>query len=318
MTFFRSITGQAFLFLLAGIVASTAFTIAIAVLHVRHPFLILIFSACILALAYAVALRFTRPLRNLAAAAGRLGSDINSEPLAEAGPTEVREAAAAFNLMQSRIRRDFLERTSMLAAITHDLQTPLTRLRLRLEKVENEALRAKLLDDLSAMRETVNEGLDLARSLEDRTPRAVVDLDSLLSSLCEDARDAGADVTLSGVTGAAILCVPNDLRRCLTNLVDNAVAYGHYARIDAAAGAGWATITILDGGPGIAQEHLERAFDPFYRLESSRSRETGGSGLGLTIARNIVRRYGGEITIANLPEGGLAATVRLPLAASPR
>jgi signal transduction histidine kinase len=313
--FFRSITGQTFLFLLAGIVGSLLLSIAVAALHARHPVLIVVFGGCILWLAYAVARRFTRPLRDLAAAAARLGRDIGSRPLPEAGPTEVREAASAFNAMQAQIRRDVAERTSMLAAITHDLQTPLTRLRLRLEKVEDEALRAKLLEDLAAMRETVNEGLDLARSMETREPLQRVDLDALLSSICEDAREAGQDVTSSGATNAAVLCSANALRRCITNVLDNAVAYGRFARVESSAGAGRATIRFRDGGPGIPPEQLARVFDAFYRLESSRSRETGGTGLGLTIARNIAERHGGEIAIANHPDGGLLVTLTFPIAA---
>lgn len=311
--FFRSMTGQTFFFLLSGIAASAALTYAISTLHVRHPIVLLSFTICVLAVAYPIARRFTRPLRNLAAAAGRLGSDINSEPLPEIGPTEVREAAVAFNTMQNRIRDDFLERTSMLAAITHDLQTPLTRLRLRLEKVGDETLRAKLVDDLSAMRATVSDGLDLARSLDEPAAPQRVDLDSILSSICDDAQDAGQDVAYGGVTGAAVLIAPNALRRCLTNLTDNAVAYGRFAKIESAVADGYAIVRILDGGPGVPEEQLARIFEPFYRLEASRSRDTGGSGLGLAIARNIMRRFGGDVTLANGPRGGLVATIRIPL-----
>lgn len=307
-------TGQTFLFLLSGIAASAVLTFAISRFNVRHPIVLLLFTICVLAVAYTVARRFTRPLRNLAAAAGRFGDDINSEPLPEVGPTEVREAAVAFNAMQNRIRDDFLERTAMLAAITHDLQTPLTRLRLRLEKVNDETLRAKLVDDLSAMRATVGDGLDLARSLDEPAAPRRVDLDSILSSICDDAYDAGQDVTCDTLTDAAVLCAPNALRRCLTNLTDNAVAYGRFARIAASVTGGYATVRISDGGPGVPEEQIAHVFEPFYRLEPSRSRDTGGSGLGLTIARNTMRRFGGDVDLANGPSGGLVATVRIPLA----
>jgi len=312
--FFRSVAGQTFVYLLVGMVGAVLVTAGIALHIVRNLTVLFAFAICILLLAYAVARYFTRPLRDLAAAATRLGEDINSAPMPETGPTEIREAAIAFNAMQARIRRDVTERTSMLAAITHDLQTPMTRLRLRLEKVGDEALREKLVEDLAAMREMVNEGLDLARSLDGPDVAQRVDLDSLLASVCDDAQDAGDDVTLVGSTAAAVLCSASAMRRCVTNFVDNAVSYGGFARIAVTGDARYATISVRDGGPGIPQDQVARVFDPFYRLESSRSRETGGTGLGLTIARNIAQRYGGEITLANRPEGGLEVVLRLPVA----
>jgi signal transduction histidine kinase len=278
------------------------------------PLFALVFAVCILGLAYAVARMATRPLSELAGAAARLGRNIDSPPLPESGPTEVRDAAAAFNAMQARIRRDVQERTYMLAAITHDLQTPLTRLRLRLEKVADEELRERLIADLAAMQGTIREGLDLARSADLREAPQRIDFDSLLGSVCEDARDAGQDVTLQGRTGTAVLGAPNALRRCLTNVLDNAVKYGRFARVEATLEGGRAVVRIRDGGPGIPADQLAAVLDPFFRLESSRSRETGGSGLGLTIARNIVERHGGTIVLSNPPGGGLEVALRLPRA----
>jgi len=263
-------------------------------------------------LAYFVAKMTARPIKHLAVAAGELGRDIDRPPLDETGPTEVRQAATAFNAMQARIKRQIQHRTHMLAAITHDLQTPLTRLRLRLEKVGEADLRRKLLEDLAVMQSMVREGLDLARSMDSAEAMQKLDIDSLLDSVCADAVDARQDVTLEGRTRASIMAQPNTLRRCLTNLVDNATKYGRYARLLAVREGNDIVIRIRDGGTGIPAELLERVFDPFFRLETSRSRNTGGTGLGLTIARNIAENHRATLQLRNHPEGGLEATLRLP------
>lgn len=273
----------------------------------------IVFLFCLGLLAYGVARMTTRPLGGLARAATALGGDINQPPLPESGPSEVRHAAAAFNQMQARIRSYVAERTEMLAAIAHDLQTPLTRLRLRLEKVTDENLRDKLVADLGAMEDMIREGLDLATSLDAGGMMQPVDLDSLLSSVCADAGDTGQDVMLNGNTHVSILGIPIALRRCLANLIDNAVKYGEYARVTAAREGNKAVIRVTDGGPGIPETQLERVFDPFYRIETSRSRETGGTGLGLTIARNIARKHGGTLVLRNGLRGGLECTLTLPL-----
>lgn len=273
----------------------------------------LFFVVCIGLLAYVVARMSTRPLSRLARAAVELGRDLDSPPLSVEGPTEVRRAATAFNLMQTRIRHDVQARTQMLAAITHDLQTPLTRLRLRLEKVSDQELRDKLVADLAAMQEMIREGLDLARSLDPEEVLQRVDLDSLLDSVCADAADVGLDVTLDGRAGASIAVRPNALRRCLTNVIDNAVKYGGYARVSVVRNPTSVAVRIRDGGPGIPEELLAHVCEPFYRIESSRSRDTGGTGLGLTIARNIVQKHGGTLRLRNHPEGGLEVTLELPV-----
>jgi len=271
------------------------------------------FPICLVLLAYIIARMATRPLNQLAQAATELGGDINRPPLVERGPAEVRDAAAAFNAMQARIRRYVAERTEMLAAIAHDLQTPLTRLRLRLEKVNDTELRDKLVDDLASMQTMIREGLDLVTSIDAAGLMQLVDVDSLLSSVCADAVDAGHDVTLVGQTRASIRAIPGALQRCLNNLIDNAVKYGGYARVTAGCEAGSVAIRVADGGPGIPEPQMERVFDPFYRLETSRSRETGGSGLGLTIARNIAHKHGGTVTLRNKPGGGLECLLVLPI-----
>ncbi|MDB5906113.1 MAG: two-component sensor histidine kinase [Massilia sp.] len=274
--------------------------------------IIALFLVSIAVLAYLVARMTTRPLKQLAQAAKDLGRDINHPPLALAGASEIRQASAAFNAMQARIRQYIFQRTQMLAAITHDLQTPLTRLRLRLEKVADPELQERLVGDLSAMQAMVREGLDLARSMDSAEGMQPLDLDSLLDSVCSDASDAGQQVRLSGRAAMALMGRPMALRRCLVNLIDNAVKYGHEAAVTVERSAGAARIRIRDTGPGIARAEQARVFEPFYRIESSRSRESGGTGLGLTIARNIAEQHGGSIALDNHPDGGLEVTLVLP------
>jgi signal transduction histidine kinase len=263
-------------------------------------------------LAALVARMTMRPLKQLAQAATELGNDIERPPLPERGAKEIRQAAVAFNAMQSRIRHHIRQRAHILAAITHDLQTPLTRLRLRLEKVDDPELREKLIGDMTAMQSMVREGLDLARSMNSAEPMRPLDLDSLIDSVCADAADAGQAVTVSGKTQASLMARPIALRRCLTNLIDNAVKYGQSAHVTAGIEGALIVIRIKDNGPGIPASELEKVFEPFYRLESSRSRDTGGSGLGLTIALNIAEQHGGTIRLLNHAAYGLEVLLTLP------
>jgi signal transduction histidine kinase len=263
-------------------------------------------------LAYLVARMTIRPLKRLAQAAKDLGNDINHPPVVLSGASEIRQASAAFNAMQARIRQHITQRTQMLAAITHDLQTPLTRLRLRLEKVGDAELKQRLVDDLSAMQEMVKEGLDLARSMDSTESMQALDLDALLDSVCSDATDVGQQVDLRGRAAMALMGRPMAIRRCLVNLIDNAVKYGHYAHVTVERMAGAARISIRDGGPGIAPDQMARVFEPFYRIETSRSRASGGTGLGLTIARNIAEQHGANVTLSNHKDGGLEVTLVVP------
>ncbi|WP_426115680.1 ATP-binding protein [Massilia sp. PWRC2] len=274
--------------------------------------IISLFLASIALLAYLVAKMTTRPLKQLAQAAKDLGNDINRAPLSLSGASEIRQASAAFNAMQARIRQYIFQRTQMLAAITHDLQTPLTRLRLRLEKVGDSELQERLIGDLSAMQAMVREGLDLARSMDTTEAMHSLDVDSLLDSVCDDASDSGQQVVLRGSANVAVLGRPMSLRRCLVNLIDNAVKYGQRADVAVDRQPGAVRIRICDNGPGIAADELARVFEPFYRIETSRSRESGGTGLGLTIARNIAEQHGGTISLLNRQQGGLEVTLLLP------
>ena len=279
---------------------------------------LMLFLCSIAVLAYLVSRMTMRPLHQLAQAATDLGQDINRPPLAEQGSSEILLATRAFNAMQGRIRQHIQQRTHMLAAITHDLQTPLTRLRLRLEKVADTELREKLVGDLSDMQMMVKEGLDLARSMDSNEALKPLDLDSLLESVCIDASDAGQDVTIAGKSHCTVMARPQALRRCLNNLIDNAVKYGQHAKLSIETtlvdGKKMVHVLIRDGGSGIADDQLQKVFEPFYRLETSRSRDTGGTGLGLTIAKNIAQQHGASLQLSNLAEGGLEVRLSLPVA----
>lgn len=280
------------------------------------PYLLL-FLTCVAGLGFVVAHLATKPLRRLAQAAHDLGQNLEQPRLPEdQGPTEVREAAGAFNSMQSRIRHFIEERTYMLAAIAHDLQTPLTRLRLRLEKVADEDLRTKLVNDLAVTQDMVKEGLELARSLNAEEPFELLDMDSLIDTICNDATDAGLEVTHSGKVGIPVMGRPNALRRCLANLVENAVKYGEFAHIIAKREGQKIIISIIDGGPGIPEHELKTVLQPFKRLEGSRSRESGGTGLGLTIAYTIAEKHRGTLRLRNICAGGLGLEAILEMSIS--
>lgn len=257
--------------------------------------------------------KMTEPMATLAHAAGRLGTNVNAPPIPERGPDEVRQAVRAFNEMQERIRRFVEDRTQMLAAISHDLGTPITRLRLRAEFVEDEEQRHKMLADLDAMERMVSSALSFARDDTASEPHVRVDLASLLQRVCDDIADAGHEVHLTtGHQPVPFGCRPAALRRAFTNLIDNAVKYGHRARVSLSDEGDAVLVTIDDDGPGIPEELREEAFKPFRRLDTSRSAETGGTGLGLTVARTIVRAHGGDIVVGNRPEHGLRAEIMLP------
>ncbi len=261
----------------------------------------------------ALAVRWlTRPLTLLAQAAIDLGRDIHRPPLPETGPMEVRRAARAFNTMQTRLIRYIQDRSRVLAAVSHDLKTPLTRLRLRAELLEERPLRDKFEADLDEMEAMVQATLDYMRGTESKEPLALVDIDALLDSLQEDAHAAGGAVSIQGKAQAPYSVRPLALKRCLSNLLNNALAYGGRAAIQVEDSAAALVIMVADEGPGIPATELEKVFEPFYRLEGSRSRQSGGTGLGLGIARNIARAHGGELTLRNRLQGGLEAVLELP------
>ncbi len=277
------------------------------------PLLLLMLLVCFALAAFLVRM-ITRSLDRLARAADAFGQDPASQPLPEQGPSEIRRVIAAFNRMQERVRRYLVERGRLLGAISHDLKTPITRLRLRTEMLEDDALRAKFVKDLADMESMVTQTLDFMRDASAAEPVQKVDLMALLESLQRDYQDTGNPVEIEGRLAHPYSGRPLALRRCLTNLVDNALRYGKRATLKAEEESGRITIRVLDEGPGMSAEEFERAFEPFFRGEASRSRETGGSGLGLGIARNIARAHGGELTLRNRAQCGLEAILELPQA----
>jgi signal transduction histidine kinase len=254
----------------------------------------------------------TRPLKALADAADELGRDIHRPPMPESGPIEVARATRAFNTMQTRLNAYLRERTSVLAAMSHDLKTPVTRLRLRAELLDDAQLRLKFVGDLEEMESMVGATLDFLRGTGGAEVTRAVDMTALLESLQADLCDVGERVTIEGHAQWPYVGQPTQLKRCLRNLVENATKYGKTAAIEVNDNEGRLQISIRDEGPGIPEAELRRVFDPFYRLEHSRNRDTGGTGLGLTIAKSIAEGHGGQLILENRIEGGLEARVTLP------
>jgi signal transduction histidine kinase len=260
--------------------------------------------------------RLTMPYSILADAAERFGRDRNPVQLPESGPREVRIAAHAFNLMQERLQRFLADRDQLVAAVSHDLRTPVTRLRLRAEFVEDADQRTRMLADLEDIESMTRAVLAFARDAAHPEPREPVDLISLLDALCSDQPDVALTLPSSLPPRIACQADPVALRRCIANLIDNAIKYGTCARVALTLAGSTVRVSVDDDGPGIAEADREQVFRPFFRLEASRNRETGGTGLGLTIARTVARAHGGDVVLANRPEGGLRAELVLPLASA--
>ena len=256
--------------------------------------------------------RVTAPLASLAVAAERLGRDVTAPPLPETGTIETRQASRAFNDMQARLRSLIDNRTRLLAGISHDLRTPLTLLRLRAENVENQQERDKMLATIAEMDAMVGTTLEFARDETVNEARRPTDVTSLLQSVVDDMSDAGLPVTMAPTGPLVYQCKSVALKRALTNLFDNAIKYGKTARAAINASPGAIEITIDDEGPGIPEQELAHVFEPFYRVEASRNRDTGGVGLGLAIALSTIQAHGGELTLVNRSTGGLRASVKLP------
>jgi signal transduction histidine kinase len=262
--------------------------------------------------------RLTAPVRTLAEAAEALGRDVNAAPLPENGPTEVATAAIAFNTMAARIRRFVQDRTELLTAIGHDLRTPITRLKLRAEFVEDDEQRGKILADLEELEAMVSATLAFGRDARTTEPVSQIDLAELLRTILDETADANPDVldrlNYEGPAHLTVQARSLALKRVFVNLVTNAVNYGDSATVRLAAASNRIVVVeVEDDGPGIPPGELDRVFEPFHRGEPSRNRETGGVGLGLPIARNIMRAHGGDVTLTNRPSGGAKATVTLPV-----
>jgi signal transduction histidine kinase len=263
-------------------------------------------------LGYLFARRLTAPITKFAAAAERLGRDPHAPPLALVGPAEIGAAAHAFNEMQERLRRYVDDRTAMIGAIAHDLRTPLTRLRFRLEAAPEE-LRAKAAADIVEMEAMVAATLAFVRDATRPGLRERLELRSLLESIADNMVDTGQDVSVEAGEAIVLSGNPVALRSLFANLLDNAVKYGRRAHVSAKVEDGQALVFIDDEGAGLAQGELVQVFEPFYRTERSRSRDTGGIGLGLAVVRSIAHLHGGEVHLENRREGGLRACVCLPL-----
>jgi signal transduction histidine kinase len=247
----------------------------------------------------------------LALAADAVGKSVRHPPLVEEGVREIRDATRAFNTMQDRLLRYLDSRTSVLAAMSHDLRTPLTRLRLRVESVADERLHARFSADLDEMEALVWSALALFKGLDDGEKFESVDVNALLATLAAEYAELGSPLDVQGQARDPVHGKPRALKRCLGNLVDNALKFGQRATIEIEDGAAL-LVRVCDDGPGIPEELLERVFEPFYRLDSSRSRDTGGTGLGLSIARDVAQAHAGSLTLRNRPQGGLVAELQLP------
>jgi signal transduction histidine kinase len=256
--------------------------------------------------------RLTQPLKELAQAAAALGRGESTAKLEEKGPREVLDTIRAFNDMQERLSRFVLDRTKMLAALGHDLRTPITTLRLRAEFIEDEEVRQKILQTLDEMFEMAEATLSFAREEAAQEKTRLVDVGALISTVCADLADTGFPVECADTGSFTIRCRPSGLKRAFRNIVENALTYGRRARVFVEHKRGDVAVMIDDDGPGIPAGDMERVFGPFVRLENSRNMDTGGVGLGLAIARSIVRNHGGDITLQNRPEGGLRVTITLP------
>ncbi|MBV4504070.1 HAMP domain-containing protein [Pseudomonas sp. BW13M1] len=252
------------------------------------------------------------PLQRFASAARRFGGDLQAPPIAIEGPEEIRQAIIAFNTMQAQIQHFLRERTHMLAAISHDLRAPLTRMRLRSEFMEDLDHQRKLIRDVDEMQTMINEALAFFREGTQLEQRTAYDLSELLQTLVDDYRDQHLDIAFKGPAHLVHDGRPLATKRVIVNLVENAMKYARDPQITLRRAAHLIVIEVRDSGPGIPEEALQQVFEPFYRLEGSRNRDTGGVGLGLSAARASVREQGGELTLRNRVGGGLVARVELP------
>lgn len=252
-----------------------------------------------------------RPIQNLARAAAQLGENIDAPPIREQGPSEIRAAGRVFNEMQQRIRNQLEERTRFLAAVSHDLRTPLTRMRLRATQLEDSFENRKLTDDINEMAAMLDATLQYLRGETQTEQWQLLDVQALVESIAEDALESGYEVPVSGSAKPALL-QPLTLRRCISNLVANALQYAGAAELNLYDSAAQLIIEVIDHGPGIPENAMAAMLEPFQRLEISRNKNTGGFGLGLAIARDAARRHGGELTLRNAAGGGLIARITLP------
>lgn len=253
----------------------------------------------------------SRPMQSLAQAAQHLGADLRCPPLSEEGPEECRATIRVFNQMQAQISEQMDRHDRFVAAVSHDLRTPLTRMALRVEQLTDPLERQQFAQDIQEMNAMIGGTLDYLRGAVDPETMVRLDVTSLLESLVDDQCDCGHDVQFSG-QAAVLLAQPSSLRRCVDNLVSNAVRYAGSAHVVLRDSPEQVTIEVHDQGPGLPVDELDKVLAPFYRVEASRNRSSGGVGLGLSIAKEIAERHGGKLTLRNATPTGLVATLTLP------
>jgi signal transduction histidine kinase len=281
---------------------------SLALLLIPVVTMLLVFGSAIVM----VMRHITRPIKRLAEAAEAFGRGEEVPPVPVQGPQEIAQAIDAFNDMRERLTRFVLDRTKMLASVGHDLRTPITSMRLRAEFIEDEETRDRILASLEEMQHMAEAALGFAREEASAEPTRIVDLNALVQTVCTDQADMHRDVEYQETERVLYRCRPHSLIRAVRNLVENAVIHGGRARVALNGPANQIWITVDDDGPGIREEDMSRVFAPFVRLDESRGEETGGIGLGLAIARSIVRGHGGDIALQNRERGGLSATIQLP------
>lgn len=278
----------------------------------RAFFSMLLMAVGVVLLSLWVIQRVTKPLNLFAAASERLGKDVHAPALSEGGPLEIRQAAHAFNEMQQRLQRFIENRTQMLAAISHDLRTPITLLRLRAEYAGEGEDKERMLATLDEMEAMISSTLSFAREDTEKEETQQVDLEALIRSICDDMADTGRPVTTDETNQVTYDCRPVAMRRAIVNVIENAIKYGDAATVSLHRTGEAIEIAVVDNGPGIPEEEFEQVFTPFYRIERSRNRETGGVGLGLSVARTIVNGHGGDVVLSNRDGGGLRVSIVLP------
>jgi signal transduction histidine kinase len=267
------------------------------------------------AIALLAARTLVRPIVAFADAARRFGTDPRASPMIEQGPAELRNAAAAFNAMQTQIRRFVTDRTDMLAAISHDLRTPLTRMRLRGEFIDDREQQRRLFRDVDEMQAMIDAALAFFRDDAIEEQSTSFDFSELVRLVVDDLTDQGRTIIFEGADHVVYYGRPSALKRAIANLIENACTYATNATAEVNFTHTGPVLSVRDDGPGIPEPLLEAVFSPFYRVDPSRNRQTGGVGLGLTSARTIVRAHGGEITLRNQQDGGLLVMMTLPLTA---
>lgn len=271
-------------------------------------------TGLLLALAVIIMIRrITKPLKLLTQAAQKLGCGESVASLDEVGPEDIKTATIAFNQMNNRLQRYITDRTNMLAAVSHDLRTPITTLRLRTELMDEGPTQDAFLNTLNEMQAITDSTLSFIREDNSTEPSQLIDINALLYAICEDLAIHKKQAHLISEEPCFYLCRPVSIKRALNNLIENAISYGDNAQIEIIKGSSQLIINVKDEGPGIEEDQLEEVFKPFVRLDKSRNKDSGGMGLGLAITRSIARNHGGDIKLINAIDGGLLAELSLPI-----